>query len=153
MTNKDRFSEIVFAIDLLPDTREGLHDLGADGVIIPDGTSGLSDRWLALALVTQSLHAEDELWKFKLYTALMNTAMDSIMRKGKAEDDDLWTFALCANIAWANGEAQSTMRAFGLLAHTLDHMGGDMPEIAVFPLENPEIASNLKEQDPYSFLD
>ena len=148
MNSKEyRFTEIVTAISLLPDDTE---EVTQEMLMLPNGTDGL-DEDLYRALMTQSMHEDDD-WRAKFFTTLLNTTMSAVMERESILEQDLWAFTLAANVAWASQAGASAMKALGLLANTADSAGMEMPDYAFSFFKDPKGAKVLVNQDPYEFL-
>ena len=148
MNSKEyRFTEIVTTISLLPDDTE---EVTQEMLMLPNGTDGL-DEDLYRALMTQSMHENDD-WRAKFFTTLLNTTMSAVMERESILEQDLWAFTLAANVAWASQAGASAMKALGLLAHTADNAGMEMPDYAFSFFKDPKGARVLVNQDPYEFL-
>ena len=148
MNSKEyRFTEIVTAISLLPDDTE---EVTQEMLMLPNGTDGL-DEDLYRALMTQSMHEDDD-WRAKFFTTLLNTTMSAVMERESILEQDLWAFTLAANVAWASQAGASAMKALGLLANTADSAGMEMPDYAFSFFKDPKGARVLVNQDPYEFL-
>ena len=148
MNSKEyRFTEIVTTISLLPDDTE---EVTQEMLMLPNGTDGL-DEDLYRALMTQSMHENDD-WRAKFFTTLLNTTMSAVMERESILEQDLWAFTLAANVAWASQAGASAMKALGLLANTADSAGMEMPDYAFSFFKDPKGAKVLVNQDPYEFL-
>ena len=148
MNSKEyRFTEIVTTISLLPDDTE---EVTQEMLMLPNGTDGL-DEDLYRALMTQSMHEDDD-WRAKFFTTLLNTTMSAVMERESILEQDLWAFTLAANVAWASQAGASAMKALGLLANTADSAGMEMPDYAFSFFKDPKGAKVLVNQDPYEFL-
>ena len=148
MNSKEyRFTEIVTTISLLPDDTE---EVTQEMLMLPNGTDGL-DEDLYRALMTQSMHENDD-WRAKFFTTLLNTTMSAVMERESILEQDLWAFTLAANVAWASQAGASAMKALGLLANTAGSAGMEIPDYAFSFFKNPESAKVLVNQDPYEFL-
>ena len=148
---QDRFAEICFSVDLLPDSRLEFAELEPKQVALPNGTDGLDDVNMLKALMSQSLKQGPE-WAGKLFTVLTTTAMVAVLERESILESDLYAFAISANIAWASRAGQSAMKALGLLAHTVESTDFEIPNIAFAMFDDPDIASDMAEKDPYAFL-
>lgn len=148
---QDRFAEIMFSVNLLPDSREEFAELEPEQIVLPNGTEGLDDVDMLKALMSQSLKEGAE-WAGKLFTVLTTTAMYAVIKREEILESDLYAFAIAANIAWASQAGQSAMKALGLLAHSAESSDLEIPRIAFAVFESPHIASSMRDKDPYAFL-
>ena len=150
MNNKDRFTELVTTIDLLP---ESLDEVNPEEVRFPNYTDGITDE-IGRALITHAVN-QDEAWRVKLYYALMNTAMASSMENDRPpRQEDLEAFAIAGNIAWISREGSSMLKAFGTIGIVME-VGEDLevPNLAFSVFKSPEVSDYLKTHSPYEFLE
>jgi hypothetical protein len=146
-TKEYRFTEIVTAISLLPEDSD---DLTEEMLVIPNGTDGIDEN-LYRALMTQAMHESDD-WRAYFFTSLLSTTMNAVMERSAILEQDLWAFTLAANVAWASQAGQSAIRALGLLVHTAESAGLEVPDYAFSFFKDPKGAQALSKQDPYAFL-
>ena len=150
MSNKDRFTELVTTIDLLP---EDMDDISPDDVRFPNYTDGITVD-IGRALITHAVNQSGD-WRAKLYFALMNTAMASSMENDrKPRQEDLEAFAIAGNIAWLSREGKSALKALGTIALIIDVDDElEMPSLAYAILKSPSVADELKTHSPYEYLE
>jgi hypothetical protein len=149
-TKEYRFAEIVTTISLLPEVAPDSDEITIEMLMLPNGTEGL-DEDLFRALMTQSMHETDE-WRAKFFTTLLNTAMSAVMERSEILEQDLWAFTLAANVAWASQAGSSALKALGLLAHSAESAGLEVPDYAFTFFKDPEGAQMLASENPYKYL-
>jgi hypothetical protein len=142
-----RFSEIVTTISLLPDDS---NEVEGEELRLPNDTDGL-DEDMFRALMVQAMRETDE-WRAKFYATLLNTTMNAVMEREAILEQDLWAFTLASNIAWASRAGSETLKALGLLAHTAEGAGLQIPAYAYSFFRDPQGAGDLSDKDPYIFL-
>ena len=144
---KYRFSEIVTTISLLPDDT---NEVSAEELRLPNDTDGL-DEAMFRALMVQAMHESEE-WRAKFFATLLHTTMKAVMEREAILEQDLWAFTLASNVAWASGAGSQTLRALGLLAHSAEGAGLEVPAYAYSFFRDPKGAEELSKTDPYIFL-
>ena len=142
-----RFSEIVTTISLLPDDS---NEVEGEELRLPNDTDGL-DEDMFRALMVQAMRETDE-WRAKFYATLLNTTMNAVMEREAILEQDLWAFTLASNVAWASRAGSETLKALGLLAHTAEGAGLEIPAYAYSFFRDPKGAEDLSDKDPYIFL-
>lgn len=151
---KARFTEIMTAVELAPDNISGVEELEA--TMLPNLTEGLSDFALKDALLSQ-VFRESEEFKVKFVAILTNSSMKSIMDKVNADktpnQDDLYGFAISANVLWAEGVANPLFRVMGMLAHTCSEFDLEIPELATIILRPNESAQEFSKFSPMRLLE
>jgi hypothetical protein len=132
---KDRFTEIMTTVELAPDSIES--DEEVEALMLPNMTLGLSDAPLNNAILSEAFRGNEQ-FKVKLISILSNTSMKSIMDKTERDEtpnqDDLFGFAISANILWAEGQADLLFKTLGLLGQTCSHFDLEIPEMATIIL-------------------
>jgi hypothetical protein len=151
---KARFTEIMTTIELAPDEISGVEE--AEALVFPNLTEGLSDFALKDALLAQTFR-ESEDFKVKFVSIMANTAMKSIMDKVKDDrepnDDDLYAFAITANVLWAEGQASHLFKVLGMISHTCQSFDLDIPELATVLLRPQDKASEFGKFSPMRLLE
>ena len=103
------------------------------------------------ALMVQSMHETEE-WRAKFFATLLHTTMNAVMERETILEQDLWAFTLASNVAWASGAGSQTLRALGLLAHTAESSGLEIPDYAYSFFRDPKGAEELSNENPYKYL-
>lgn len=151
---KARFTEIMTTVELAPDEISGVEEIEA--VMLPNLTAGLSDFALKDALLSQ-VFRESEDFKVKFVAILSNSSMKSIMDKVRddqtPDEDDLYGFAIAANVLWAEGVASPLFRLMGMLAHTCSEFDLEIPELATIILRPNESAQEFSKFSPMRLLE
>ena len=152
---KARFDEIIFTINLTPD--EPTDDDYENGLLLPNLTRDLHEPELFTAILCQTFksHEADEKSDFapKMCALLLNSAMQSVVDKEEATDDDLHALALVVNITWALGQASAMMKSMGLLGALADKFEKEVPYIACAVLKGNKGADRFGKLDPYRILE
>lgn len=144
---KDRFTEIIMAVDLLPEDLE-------EKPLLPSLTLGLADPNLRSAVISQAFR-EGEDFSQKLTNALAVSAVESINRtEGEVTPDDMSALGLSASLAWAYGQTHFLMKICGVVAEITEHTDADVPlDFSMIFRPNAEAVRFGEEYEPYDLLD
>lgn len=154
---KYRFDELITAVRLLPDEPES-----AEEVIFPNLTRDLHEPELYTAILCQTLKEhkadteENHEFMIKMITSLVNSAMQSIEKKQEQEDspseDDMYSLAVAANIAWATGAGDILFRILGMLSKLNEVFEVEIPHLAFAMLKGHDGVLKFGDLDPYKIL-
>lgn len=147
MNKIDRFTEIVSTIELLP---EDIDECNEENLLIPNNSDGL-DEGMAKALICQAIKSDVD-FRNKFYLALMNSTMKAVMARGEILEQDLVAFAVCANVAWYDGQGEGIFKAISALTHSVECSGLECPELIFTIFKPPAVAKGLENKNPYDYL-
>ena len=153
---KERFTEIMVAVDLLPDTpvelEDGHHDI--DSWQLPHSTKDLNDPKLFGALMCQALKGTEE-YRLKLAGVLTATAVKSIASTDedtKPTEADMYALALSANLQWATGNFLGLASSLEIIGKLCCRFEVDIPAPATLILRPNVRAEKFGNFDPYRIL-
>lgn len=154
MDLKDRFTEIMFSIEMLPavDTKSQEVEEFLQEATLPNLTQDLSNGKLFSALMCQTFKENDE-FHMKLCALLGNSALKSITDKDNATRDDLSALCLLANILWVDGNMKSLLGILGTIGGICMKYDLGVPIYLSSILNDNEGAEKFGEFDPYKLLE
>jgi hypothetical protein len=149
---KERFTEIMATIELLPDVDDESYDPK-----FPKGTLGLSDGNLKTAIMAQAMRGDED-FVGNLINALANTGFESVHAKNEADqepsEDDLSAITLAIHVAWANGALAPMLMLLGGMGKMLSALDLDVPEdLPLIFRPNGMMKEKGQQFDPIALLD
>jgi hypothetical protein len=149
---KERFTEIMATIELLPDVDDESYDPK-----FPKGTLGLSDGNLKTAIMAQAMRGDED-FVGNLINALANTGFESAHAKHEADqepdEDDLSAITLAIHVAWANGALAPMLMLLGGMGKMLSALDLDVPEdLPLIFRPNGMMKAKGQQFDPIALLD
>lgn len=153
---KERFTEIMVAVDLLPDVpaelEDGHHDI--DSWQLPDSTKNLDNPKLFGAIMCQALRNSDD-YRLKLAGVLTATAVKSIANTDEdtpPSEADMYALALSANLQWATGNFLGLASSLEIIGKLCCRFQVDVPSPATLVLRPNGNTKNFANLDPYRIL-
>jgi hypothetical protein len=149
---KERFTELMATIELLPDVDDESYDPK-----FPKGTLGLSDGNLKTAIMAQAMRGDED-FVGNLINALANTGFESVHAKNEADqepnEDDLSAITLAIHVAWANGALAPMLMLLGGMGKMLSALDLDVPEdLPLIFRPNGMMKEKGQQFDPIALLD
>ena len=149
---KERFTELMATIELLPDVDDESYDPK-----FPKGTLGLSDGNLKTAIMAQAMRGDED-FVGNLINALANTGFEACHAKHEADetpnDDDLSAITLAIHVAWASGALAPMLLLLGGMGKMLSAFDLDTPEdLPLIFRPNAVMAEKASLFDPIALLD
>jgi hypothetical protein len=150
---KARFTEIMTSVELLGDP-----DNDGYNPTLPNGTKGLGDSQMKMALLAQIVRIEDEAFLGNMVNALAKTGFDAlqdrIISDEQPTDDDLGCATMAIHTAWAIGAFTPMALMLGTYARFLTELEVDTPDdlLLIFRPNNP-IREGASKEDPIALLD
>ena len=149
---KERFTELMATIELLPDVDDESYDPK-----FPKGTLGLSDGNLKTAIMAQAMRGDED-FRGNLINALANTGFESVHAKNEADqepnEDDLSAITLAIHVAWANGALAPMLMLLGGMGKMLSALDLDVPEdLPLIFRPNGMMKEKGQQFDPIALLD
>jgi hypothetical protein len=149
---KERFTEIMATIELLPDIEEESYD-----PMFPNGTMGFSDGNLKSAIMAQAMRNDDD-FRGNLINALANTGFESCRLKHEADEapseDDVSAITLAIHVAWASGALTPMLMLLGGFGKMLVAMDLEVPDdLPLIFRSNQQVEAKAQKFDPIFLLD
>ena len=149
---KERFTELMATIELLPDVDDESYDPK-----FPKGTLGLTDGNLKTAIMAQAMRGDED-FVGNLINALANTGFESVHAKNEADqepnEDDLSAITLAIHVAWANGALAPMLMLLGGMGKMLSALDLDVPEdLPLIFRPNGMMKEKGQQFDPIALLD
>jgi hypothetical protein len=156
METKERFDELVTAVEMLP-PMESWSELGytPDTLVFPRGTEGLTEA-LGKALICYA-YKQDETFRNALMVLLYNSVSINLENGLPPKQSDLEALAIMVNIGWLESNVAPIFTAYGeiqkLLEFGHDHdLEIELPSLACAIFQSPTRSKGLESLDPYTLL-
>jgi hypothetical protein len=153
MNTKERLDQLMTALDMLPSIDQW-DDLGLtkDNLVFPNGTDGITEA-IAKALICYSAKQEDEETPRKLAILAYNSAFVNNERGIEPTESDLQSLALAINAGWLSRNLAPIIGSFHILQNIVLNTDYEFPDLATAIFLPTQVADDLKEHDPYEFLE
>ena len=154
MDLKDRFSEIIFSVDMLPEMDTDSHEVEEflQEATLPNLTKDLADGKLFSALMCHILKQENRDFHIKMCALLTNSAVKSI-NEDKPSKDDMSALSLVANILWADGQERSLMGVLGFIGRLCVEYDMKVPVYLTSIISDNNVVQGFAKYDPYKILE
>ena len=152
LERKERFTELMATIELLPDVDDESYDPK-----FPKGTLGLSDGNLKTAIMAQAMRGDED-FVGNLINALANTGFESAHAKNEIDEvpneDDISAITLAIHVAWASGALAPMLMLLGGMGKMLSAFDLDVPEdLPLIFRPNGMMKEKGQQFDPIALLD
>lgn len=149
---KARFTEIMATIELLGDPEQDGYNPA-----IPNGSLGLSDSNLKIAILSQAVREREE-FVGNLINALAKTGFDGLAESHNDDkpisEDDIGAVTMAIHIAWAFGAFSPLAMMLGAWGQISNALDIDTPDEMLMILRpNTPIVEGAKKHDPYKVLE
>lgn len=150
---KARFTEIMTSVELLGDPDNDDYSPN-----LPNGTLGLGDSHIKMALLAQVVRMDDEQFLGNMINSLAKTGFDAlanrVMNDEQPTDDDLGCATMAVHTAWVIGAFTPMALMLGTYAKFLNELEVDVPaDLMMILRPNSPISEGAKEQDPITLLE
>lgn len=149
---KARFTEIMASVELLGDPDSDNYDPR-----LPNGTLGLGDAQMKMALLSQISKIDDEAFVGNMINALANTGFSALQNRVRNEEqpseDDLGCATMAVHVAWVVGAFTPMALMLGTYAKFLMELDVEAPdELLLILRPNNPILEGAGGQDPIALL-